>query len=377
MRIYLDYNATAPLTSAARAAVVSALDEPGNPSSIHHEGRGARAVLDLARRQVADLVGGDPDEIVFTSGGTEADSLGVVGLALAARRAGRPARVVTTPIEHPAVAGAADGLSALGFTLDRVGVDADGRIDLAELASRCAPGGVVAISAVHHELGTVQDVPAIAAIARAAGCLLHVDAVQAAGRTPLAPITKVSDTCAISGHKLGGPRGVGALWIRRGVEVASPWPAGHQERGRRPGTEDVAGIAGLGAACAGPFTDVSALAARLEAGLIALGARVHGAGAPRIGNTVNVGFDGARGDAIVIALDLAGVACSTGAACTSGSIRPSPTLLALGLPEARAREAVRFSLGAGNTADEIARVLSVLPGIVGRARGGERTPGVA
>jgi len=368
MRIYMDYNATAPLSTAARLGALEGLDEPGNPSSIHAEGRGARALLDRARRQVAGLLGGEPDEVVFTSGGTEADSLGVVGLAMAARRLGRPARVLTTPIEHPAVAGAADGLADLGFSVERVAVDADGRVDLDDLRTRAAGGGgVVAIGAVNHELGIIQDVAAIAAIVRP-GWLLHVDAVQAAGRAPLAPLTAVADTVAISAHKLGGPRGVGALWIRRGVDVASPFPGGHQERGRRPGTEDVIGVAGFGGAAAAPRTEVSALAARLEAGLIALGARVHGANAPRIGNTINAAFAGARGDAIVIALDLAGVAVSTGAACTSGSIKPSPVLLALGHPPERAREAVRFSLGAGNTADEVDRVLSILPAIVARAR---------
>ena len=371
----MDYNATSPLGAEARQAVLEALDEPGNPSSIHAEGRRARDRVEEARRAVAGLVGGAPDEIVLTSGGTEADALGIVGLALAGRRAGRPARVVTTAVEHPAVKGAAAGLTELGFSVEEASAGPDGRVDLSDLATRCAAGGaVLAIGAVNHELGTVQDIAAAAAIARAAGLALHVDAVQAAGRMPLAPWTALADTVAISGHKLGAPKGIGALWVRRGVDVASPWPGGHQERARRPGTENVAGIAGLGAAAAAAdparWAAVAPRAARLEAGLVALGARVHGAAAPRIGNTINAAFPGARGESIVIALDLAGVATSTGAACTSGSVRPSPVLLALGLPPEQAREGVRFSLGPENTDEEIDHVLAILPAIVARARGG-------
>jgi cysteine desulfurase len=233
---------------------------------------------------------------------------------------------------------------------------------------------VIAVGAVNHELGTVHDVAAVAAIARAAGAWLHVDAVQAAGKRPLADLTAVADTVAISAHKLGGPAGVGALWIRAGVDVAAAFPAGHHERERRPGTENLVGIAGLGAAAeaalAAParWAPAIAAAARLEAGLVALGARIHGAGAPRAGTTVNAAFDGARGEAIVIALDLAGVACSTGAACTSGSVRPSPVIRALGLPPARAAEAVRFSTGPTTTAAEVDRVLALLPDVVARVR---------
>lgn len=369
----MDYNATSPLGVEARRAVLEALDEPGNPSSIHAEGRRARDRVEEARRAVAGLLGGAADEVVLTSGGTEADALGIVGLALAGRRAGRPPRVITTAIEHPAVKGAAAGLAELGFAVEEARAHPDGRIDLDDLAARCAAGGaVLAVGAVNHELGTVQDVAAAAAIARAAGLALHVDAVQAAGRRPLAPWTALADAVAISGHKLGAPKGIGALWVRRGVDVASPWPGGHQERARRPGTENVAGIAGLGAAAAaadpGRWAAVAPRAARLEAGLIGLGARVHGAGAPRLGNTINAAFPGARGESIVIALDLAGVATSTGAACTSGSVKPSPVLLAIGLPPEQAREAVRFSLGPENTDAEVDHVLAIVPAIVARAR---------
>ncbi|MCB9563829.1 MAG: cysteine desulfurase [Kofleriaceae bacterium] len=379
-RIYLDHNATAPLLPEARAAVLEALAAAGNPSSIHAEGRGARDRIEAARGEVARLCGGAADEIILTSGGTEADSLGVVGLALGARRAGRPARVLATAIEHPAVTGAVATLVGLGFTAEDVRVDGDGRIDLDDLRARCGDGvALVTVAAANHELGTLQDVAAVAAIARAAGAAVHVDAVQLAGKQPLAPVCAVADAVALSAHKLGGPAGAGALWSRRGVELTpAGGSTGHQERGRRPGTENLVGIVGLGAAAAvataspARWAAATAAAAQLEAGLRDLGARIHGAGAPRVGNTVNAAFDGVRGHDVVIALDLAGVACATGAACSSGSVQPSPVLLALGLAPARAREAIRFSTGPATKAAEIARVLALLPPILARARGGGR-----
>ena len=229
----------------------------------------------------------------------------------------------------------------------------------------------MAIAAVNHELGVIQDLAALAPAVRAAGARLHVDAVQAAGKLPLPPLLAVADTLAISAHKLGGPPGAGALWIRPGVELAAVG-GGHQEKGRRPGTENVVGIAGLGAAAAAAdvaaWAAVVALGEHLELGLRRLGARIHGGGAPRVGGTINAGFPGVLGESIVIALDLAGVAASTGAACTSGTVAPSPVLLGLGLDETEARRAVRFSLGRGNTRDEIDRVLGLLPGILDTAR---------
>jgi cysteine desulfurase len=366
-RIYLDHNATSPLVEPARIAMAAALDAGGNPSSVHREGRRARHVVETARDQVAALLGVARDDVVLTSGGTEADRLGLA--ALAGAGAGPPARIARPPIEHPAVLGAA-GPDALALE-----VDAAGRVDLAGVDRALAAGArVIAVAAVNHELGTVQDLAAIAARVRAAGARLFVDAVQAAGKLALAPITALADAVAISAHKLGGPTGVGAVWVRPGLDAA--WPtAGHQEHGRRGGTENVAGIAGFGAAAAAvlaadarPWAEVAALGEVLEAGLIGQGARIHGAGAPRVGGTVNAGWDGVLGESLVIGLDLAGVAASTGAACTSGTIAPSPVLLALGLPAAEARRAVRFSLGRTTTRDEVDRVLAILPGLVDTAR---------
>lgn len=374
MRIYLDYNATAPLTAPARAAMTEVMATTGNPSSVHGDGRAARTRLERARAGVAGLAGVEPDQVIFTSGGTEADLLGVVGLARAARQAGAPARVLVVASEHPAVHGAAATLVGEGFAVVPIAVDAAGRIDLASLDAGLASGAaVVAVAAVNHEIGVIADLPAVAARCRAAGTRLHVDAVQAAGRLALPPIAALADTLALSAHKLGGPAGIGALCVAAGVDLAPLHGAGHQERGRRPGTENLVGAVGFAAAAgAVELAAVAAIAGRaawLEAGLLTIpGARVHGGEAPRVGTTVNLGFDGALGEAVVIALDLAGISVSTGAACTSGSVQPSPVLLALGLSRARAREGVRFSLGPATTDDEIARVLAVMPAIIARAR---------
>jgi cysteine desulfurase len=364
-RIYLDFNATAPLGDHVRAAMTAAMAEPGNPSSIHAEGRRARDHIEQARQRVARLLGRPREQVVFTSGGTEGNALGVLGLAAVAEQRGLPRVVAAAAIDHPSLRGAVAALAARGWQLRPIGVTGGGALEAAPLAG----AGLVALAAVNHELGTVAD-PGVLAAARAAGALVHVDAVQAAGKLPLAALD--ADALVISAHKLGGPQGVGALAIA--LDAGLPLvEAGHQERSRRPGTENTLGIIGFGAAAASAdpadWPAVRALGDRLEAGLAAIpGVRIHGAGAPRIGGTINAGFAGARGESIVIALDLAGIAVSTGAACTSGSIQPSPVLLGLGLLPDQAAEAVRFSLGRTTTADEIDAVLARLPAIVERAR---------
>lgn len=376
-RIYLDHNATTPLDPRVREAMVGALaGVSGNPSSIHEEGRAARDVVERARRQVAALLGAEVGDVVFTSGGTEADALGVIGLAEAAARGGARRRVITTAIEHPAVAGAAEALAERGFEVVATEVSPAGRIDTDALERACASGAaVVAVALANHELGTVQPVADIAEVAHRAGALVHCDAVQAAGKLPLAAAA-AADAVAISAHKIGGPTGVGALRVRGDVDVAPLVAGGHQERERRPGTENVAGIAGFGEAARIALSEwpemwprVRALAGRLEEGMLAIGGvRVHGAGAARIGNTVNAGFEGALGEVIVWGLDLAGIAASTGAACTSGQVAPSPVLLGMGLSPQRAREAVRFSLGVTTTSEDVDAVLEEIPAIVSRAR---------
>jgi cysteine desulfurase len=365
-RIYLDFNATAPLGARVRAAMTHAMADPGNPSSIHAEGRRARDHVERARDLVARLVGRPREQVVFTSGGTEGNALGVLGLAAVAERRGLPRVVAAAAIDHPSLQGAVAALAARGWQVRPIGVNGAGALEIDAVAGV----GLVAIAAVNHELGTIAD-PRVTAAARAAGALVHVDAVQAAGKLALAPVD--ADALVVSAHKLGGPQGVGAVVL--GHDDGLPLiDAGHQERGRRPGTENTLGIVGFGAAAAeaadtAAWAPVTALGDRLEAGLRAIaGVCIHGAGAPRVGGTVNAGFEGARGESIVIALDLAGIAASTGAACTSGSVQPSPVLLGLGLPPDRAREAVRFSLGRTTTAAEIDAVLERLPAIVARAR---------
>lgn len=371
-RIYLDHNAGAPLLPAARAAMLEAIEHSGNPSSLHHEGRGARQLLERARNQLAALLGAAREEVVLTSGGTEADQLGILGLAQRAVRQGRPRRVVCSRIEHPAIQG------AVAYLVRERGWE---RIDLEvspagalRWPDEAPSAGLVALAWVNHELGAMQDLEALVAWARRAGALCFLDAVQAAGKAPLPPLCAAADAVAISSHKLGGPKGAGAVWLRSDAAEALPlFEGGHQERGRRPGTENPVALAGFGAAAAAAdparWAAVRALGERLERGVLALeGARIHGAGAPRLGGTINAGFGGARGESLVMALDLAGIAAATGAACSSGSVQPSPVLLALGLSANAAREAVRFSLGCETSEAEIDAALAALPPIVERAR---------
>ncbi|CAN5467629.1 cysteine desulfurase family protein [soil metagenome] len=356
-RIYLDYNATSPMVAAARTAVTEAMSGLGNPSSIHEDGRRMRSRIATARGQVASLASRPREQIIFTSGGTEANQLGVLALARLAESRGRPRRIATTGIEHPSLRGAVEVLRAQGWTVTTL---ADPQ-----------PLGVAAFAAVNHELGTLEPL-AFSSALRDRGTLVHVDAVQAT--TKLALSTIHADALAISAHKLGGPQGVGALIVDDGADATLPLvEAGHQERGRRPGTENTLGIIGFGAAAAAVepsrWPAIAELGAILERGMLRIsGARIHGLDRERAGGTVNAAFEGALGESIVIALDLAGISVSTGAACTSGSIEPSPVLLGLGLPAERAREAVRFSLGRETTRDEVEAVLEALPRIVERAR---------
>jgi cysteine desulfurase len=404
-RIYLDYNATMPMVSAAREAMVSALAQGlGNPSSVHADGRRARDVVERARDQVARLVSRPREQIVFTSGGTEANALGVLGLAAVVEKRGGPRVVASAAIDHPSLLGAVQALVARGWEHRPIAVDHAGRLGIVTVGEPIPVGeprtsdrygaldgvGVVALSAVNHELGTVLGLGPWTVAAMATGVLVHVDAVQLAGKRAVATH---AHSIAISAHKIGGPHGVGALAIS--IDEGLPLiESGHQERERRGGTENTIGIAGFGAAAAGidlaAWPRVVDLGARLEAGLVALGARINGVADPiaksmggttstegtsmfaveseRIGGTINAAFAGVRGESIVIALDLAGISCSTGAACTSGSIQPSKVLLALGQSPDQAREAVRFSLGTPTTNTDIDAVLAALPAILARAR---------
>jgi cysteine desulfurase len=371
--IYLDHNATAPLLPEARAAMVDALAQGwANPSSVHGPGRRARDLVERARREVAALLGAAPEEVVFTSGGTEGDHLALRGLA----RKGK--RVISSRLEHPAVIGALEQLARQGCPITWLPVRPSGVIDPADLEAAMGDDGdvgLVTLALAHHELGTINPIAALAALAHARGALFHTDAVAAAGRIPVEVGRLGVDAATISAHKLGGPKGVGAVFVRRGLDLEPLLGGGHQERERRGGTENLAGIAGMAAACRVARDGmeertgrVTRLRDRLETQLLALaGSRRHGEG-PRVPGTSNLAFAGAPGHLVLVGLDLEGVCVSTGAACTSGSVAPSPALLALGLSPERAGEAVRFSLGPENTEEEIDRAVRLCAAVVGRIR---------
>lgn len=373
--IYLDHNAITPVRPEARAAITAALDVFGNPSSVHQAGRAARDLLDQARGQVARALGARPADVVFTSGATEAAALAIRGL-LGAAPPGRR-RLVVTAVEHPCVLGLARALEREGTPLTVVPVDRRGLVDPDAFAGALGPDvALAAAMRANNETGVLLPVEALAARAREAGVPLLCDAVQAAGKLPLDVATLGAELVFVTGQKLGGPRGAGALWIAPGLRLA-PLLGGEQERGRRAGTENLPGVAGLGAAfeaavAALPAEEprLRALRDRLEAGLVAAvpGARVNGAGAPRLPQTLSVTFEGCDAEALLMALDVDGLCASAGSACHSGNARPSGVLLALGLTEAAARSTLRFSLGWTTTPEEIDRALALVPPLVARVR---------
>jgi tRNA (5-methylaminomethyl-2-thiouridylate)-methyltransferase len=375
--LYFDHNATTPLRAEVLDAMTAALRElAGNPSSVHGPGRAARAAIEDARGEVAALVRARPEDVVFTSGGTEANALALAGLVRAAApRGGARRHVVSSPLEHPSVLAA---LAALDVELSLVAVGPRGEITADALVAALRPGTVlVTLAHANHELGNVYDVAALARIAHAAGARFHSDAVQAAGKLPIDLPALGADALTISAHKLHGPKGVGAVCLAPGAAFDPPAGGGHQERERRAGTENVAGIVGFGVAARLARAELDAealrlraLRARLEARLLAIpGARLHGDPEQRLPGTLNVGFAGAPGQLVCAALDLEGVSASTGAACTSGSLAPSAVLTALGLPRAEAAEAIRFGLGRDNDEADVERVADLLPAILERARG--------
>ncbi len=378
--IYLDNNATTLPLPEVREAVDRALRCGGNPSSPHSSGRAARAILSGARESVAALLSVPSGEIVFTSGGTEANNLAVLGGARAAAAAGAPRRVVTTAVEHPAVAEACAQLEAEGFEVVRVGVDGEGLPDPRAVAAAAAPGAsLVAVMLLQNETGGILPVREAFAAARAVcpAARFHVDAVQALGKLAFSPADLGADTAAVSAHKIHGPKGIGALWCRTGAEPFPRSAGGKQERGLRTGTENVPGAAGFGAAAGAAVRDRDARASRaallgalLEDGLLSIpGSRRNGPPRERRWPaTVNVSFDGVRGDLLLMALDAEGIEVSTGSACSSGAPVPGRALLAMGLPAERARGAVRFSAGALNDEKEIRAAAAATARAVDRLR---------
>lgn len=373
--IYLDHNAITPLRPEARAAVERALGVHGNPSSVHAAGRAARDLLDGARAEVAAALGAKSSEIVFTSGGSEAAALalrGVLGAAPAGRR-----RLVVTAVEHPCVLELARALGGAGVPVTVVPVGRRGLPDPEVFRAALGPDVALACAMLaNNETGVVLPVRELALAARQVGAPLYCDAVQAAGKLPLDVRELGAELVGITGQKLGGPRGAGALWIAPGLRLA-PVIAGGQERGRRGGTENLPAIVGLAAALGAAIRErpaaearLSALRDRLEQGLLAAvpRAQVNGAGAPRLPGTCSITFQDVDGEALLMALDLEGVCASAGAACHSGSTSPSEVLSAMGLGEAEARGTVRFSLGWTTTGDEIEAALRIVPPLVDRVR---------
>jgi len=378
--VYLDYAATTPVRPEVLEAMLPFLSGAvfGNPSSAHRFGRTARAGLEQGRREVAESLGVEPSQVVFTSGGTEADNLAIVGGALAARNQNRPMRVVTTAVEHKAVLAAAHQVVKLGGREEVLPVGADGIVDVAHLERAVADRpAVVSVMWVNNETGVTQPIDRIASCCRERGVLFHSDAVQAFGKIPFSLKDTPCALLTISGHKIGAPKGIGALIVRDRKAVDAIICGGGQQFGIRPGTENVAGAVALGRAASLAAKEVAAEAdrlGRLRDGLAASlktlvpDLHVNGADAPRAPHVLNVAVPGADSEALLMHLDLAGVAASGGSACSTGSVEPSHVLTAMGVPRALALGSIRFSLGHDSTEQDLARVAAVFPGVVEKVR---------
>ncbi len=378
--IYWDHNAAAPLRDEVGQALTASLQalrhEPGNAASVHGGGRAARGRLEQARARVAKVLGVEPREVVFTGSGSEADALALKGVALG-KAGARKKRLVVSAIEHPALLAAAAQLETQGFAVTRVAPEPDGRVRpdalLAHLSEDVA---LCALLWANNETGALQPVREVAAACRAKGIFFLTDAVQAAGKVPVTLREADADLLALSGHKLGAPPGVGVLVVRRGVDLAALTP-GHQELGRRGGSANVPYAEAFAVALELAAQEQPAYAQRLTAlrdGFEAQvraripGVHVNAGAAPRVANTSSLRFEGADGEAILIALDLAGIRASSGAACASGSLTPSHVLVAMGLSSAQAHESLRFSLGRETTQDEVSQVVEELARAVPAAR---------
>ena len=384
-RVYLDFNATTPVEPKVLDTMLPYLSADfANASSIHTPGQRARAAVETAREQVAALIGARAPEIVFTSGGTESDNHAIFGSVAQALQRVRsnedagPHHVITTLIEHEAVLNAGQQLEKQGVAVTYLPVDRSGLVDPATLRAAIRPGTrLISVMHANNEIGTIQPIEEIGRAAREHRIAFHTDAVQSAGKIPIDVNSLGIELLSLSAHKLYGPKGVGALYIRSGTRIQQLLYGGHHQRGFRPGTENVPGIVGLGKAAeiarkslAEDGRRMSALRDQLEEGLLARvpGCRVNGAGAPRTPNTTNLTFAGIEGEALLIALDLKGLAVSTGAACSSGTVEPSHVLTGIGLSADEARSSLRFSLGRHTFPAEIEFALEVVPAAVAQLR---------
>ena len=373
-RIYFDNNATTPVLPEVLEAMRPYFTERfGNASSIHHHGQETRAAVERARESVAALLGCRPAEVVFTSGGTEADNLAIFGLLKPGEH------FITSIIEHHAVLNSGKRLQEMGCEVTYVPVDGRGLVGPGDVRRALRPNTrLVSLMMANNETGVLQPVEEIGRIAAEADVYFHTDAVQAAGKVPIDVKRIGCDLLSISGHKMHAPQGIGALYVRKGTLLQPLFYGGSHERSRRAGTENVPAIVALGKAAEiaahgltdGSVRQLAALRDRMESGVLAAvsAAAVNGAGAPRVPNTSNIFFDYIEGEAMVIALDLKGLAVSTGAACSSGAIEPSHVLTAMGLRPERARASIRFSLGKENTAEEVEFALELIPQAVARLR---------
>jgi len=382
VRVYFDYNATTPLTPEVIEAVARASrDTFGNASSVHHFGQQAKAALDDARSELATLIHGDPSEIVFTSGGTEADNMAIRGAAEAIEPTGRR-HLIASAIEHEAVLNTLKALARRGWRTTLLPVDDSGIVSPDRLREALADDtALVSIMHANNEIGTIQPIAEIAQLAHARGALLHTDAVQSVGKIPVDVRALGADLLSLSAHKFNGPKGAGALWIKRGTRLLPIVTGGKHERNRRAGTENVPAIAGLGVAArlagaklGAEAARVAALRDRLEDGILrgVPGTTVNGARGSRVPNTSNISFDRVEAESLLIALDLEGIAVSTGSACSSGTLEPSHVLRAMGLSTHRTQNSLRFSLGLFSTDAEVARVIDTLPRLVEKLRGLKR-----
>jgi cysteine desulfurase len=384
VRIYFDYNATTPLAAEVAEAVGAATtDVFGNASSVHHFGQQAKAALDDARSALASLIGADPSEVIFTSGGTESDNFAIRGAADALEPSKRR-HLIASAIEHEAVLNTLKALGRRGWRTTLVPLDQSGIVSPARLRDAITEDtGIVSVMHANNEIGTIQPIAELAAIAHQHGALLHTDAVQSVGKIPVDVRALGVDLLSLSGHKFNGPKGVGALWIRRGTRLTPYQTGGKHERNRRAGTENVPALVGLGVAAslaaakmASEAGRLAALRDRLEEGVLRTvsGTAVNGERSRRVPNTTNISFDRVEAESLLIALDLEGIAVSTGSACSSGTLEPSHVLRAMGLPVHRTQNSLRFSLGLFSTEAEVDRVVEVLPRLVEKLRGLTRTP---
>jgi len=383
MRIYFDHNATTPVDPSVVEVMARVLrEEFGNASSVHHFGQRAKAVLDDARSAVAALIAAEPSEIVFTSGGTEADNFALRGVAEALEVTGRK-HLISTSIEHEAILNTLKVLARRGWRTTLLPVDADGIVKPETLTEAITDQtALVSVMHANNEIGTIQPIAELARIAHSRGALFHTDAVQSVAKVPVDTRALGVDLLSLSAHKFYGPKGAGALFIKRGARVSAILTGGKHERNRRAGTENVPAIAGFGAAAtlAGRKLDAEAarlrvLRDRLEAAVLASvpGTAINGAREPRVPNTTNISVNGVEAESLLIALDLEGIAVSTGSACSSGTLEPSHVLRAMGLPTHRTQNSIRISLGAGNTDAEIDYLLGKLPAVVNKLRSLTRT----